>query len=234
VAKEQFGDWEPIRNLGRGGQSEVYLARSPLRVAQRKVFLSALSLDELNANSFATASYEYARPERLSELGALKKFNIRVGGAPAEERLKKEIAILRENRANLPRLLAANEVKQWMVTEYFPGGTLEKHPLRYKGKPILALRAFRILVKTVAALHKDGIVHRDIKPANIFIGSYGKLILGDFGIVFVPGTDSRLTITDEQVGPWEHMPPWADIDKRLEDVRPNFDVYMLGRVFCCL
>ena len=130
MAKQQYGNWEPIETLGRGGQSEVYLARSPVRVTQRKVYptalmdLSALNLNEDTANSFATASYEYARAEQPSELGALKKFKIREGGAPAEERLKKEIAILRENGPNLPRLLDANESEQWMVTEFFPGGTV--------------------------------------------------------------------------------------------------------------
>ncbi len=80
-----------------------------------------------------------------------------------------------------------------MVTEYFSGGTLEDHLVDYKGNPVLALKAFRSLVNTVAQLHKEGIVHRDIKPANIFIGKDHELILGDFGLVFVPDRAPRIT-----------------------------------------
>jgi len=122
-----------------------------------------------------------------------------------------------------------------MVTEYFPGKTLAESPLRYKGEPALALRAFRTLVETVAtSLHKDKIVHRDIKPANIFIGADGSLIPGDFGIVYLPNAATRPTVTQERVGPWENMPQWADLGVRLEDVQPNFDVYMLGKLLWCM
>jgi len=31
-------------------------------------------------------------------------------------------------------------------------------------------------------MHKNLILHRDIKPENIFLGSEGKIKIGDFGI----------------------------------------------------
>lgn len=83
--------------------------------------------------------------------------------------MEQEIEVLRQNRPGLPKLLGANANERWMVTEYFPKGTLEDHILEYKGNPALALRAFQSVVKTVSLLHKEGIVHRDIKPANIFV-----------------------------------------------------------------
>jgi serine/threonine protein kinase len=185
---------------------------------------------------FAQAVWEYSRPDRMDEVGALKVFKLRSGGAPAEARLKTEIAILAENRPNLPKLLDANESEKWIVTEYFPGKTLFDHPLRFKGQALSALRAFRTLVETVAqSLHKDGIVHRDIKPANVFIGQDGRLIPGDFGIVYLPDESPRPTILGERVGPWEYMPPWADgLGNELEKVEPNFDVYMLGKLLWCM
>jgi predicted Zn-ribbon and HTH transcriptional regulator len=30
------------------------------------------------------------------------------------------------------------------------------------------------------------------------------------------------------------MPPWAEVDGRLDDVQPNFDVYMLGKLLWCM
>jgi len=232
-----LGGWEIIEPLGGGGQSDVYLARNPGRAAERERSLLEIrtSLDGDKRAELATAIWTFARPDSPSELGALKVFKIREGGAPAQERLKREIAVLREDRPRLPKLLDANEEEQWMVTEYFPGGTLAKTPLKYKGEPILALRAFRTLVETVAiSLHEDKIVHRDLKPANIFIGSDGSLIPGDLGIVYFPDQAVRPTLLDERVGPWEYMPQWGDLGFRLENVQPSFDVYMLGKLLWCM
>lgn len=105
-----------------------------------------------------------------------------------------------------------------MVTEYFNNGTLEDHLLEYKGKPALALRAFRSVVSTVSLLPKEGIVHRDIKPANIFVRGNHELVLGDFGLVFVPDRMPRITASHETVGAGDFIPPWGDMGARLEHV----------------
>jgi serine/threonine protein kinase len=38
------------------------------------------------------------------------------------------------------------------------------------------------MVEAVNYIHKENIFHRDIKPENIFLGSNGKIKIGDFGI----------------------------------------------------
>ena len=240
----RYGDWEQLKRLGGGGQSDVFLARKPERVAARNVSFETvkrLSGQGLNAikvaEEFAKATWDLARPDFPNELGALKIFKIRDDGAAAAARLKAEIAILSENRPNLPQLLEGNEADQWLVTEYFPQGTLEDSPERYKGNAAGALRAFHFLVKTVAeSLHRanDTIVHRDIKPGNVFISTDDKLIPGDFGIVFRPNLVPRVTSTDERVGPRDYMPQWGHMGDRLENVQPNFDVYMLGKLLWCI
>ena len=58
--------------------------------------------------------------------------------------------------------------------------------------------------------------------------------MGDFGIVYLPGQSDRVTRTNERVGPYDYMPPWADLGERLEKVQPNFDVYMLGKLLWCM
>ena len=143
---------------------------------------------------------------------------------------------MRENRPNLPKLLDSNEAETWMATEYFPGKTLADFPDRYQGNPLSALSAFSGLVRTIAtSLHADKIVHRDIKPANVFMANDGRLIPGDFGIVFRPDIEPRPTLLGERVGPWEYMPPWADsLGEELEKVEPNFDVYMLRKLLWCM
>jgi len=244
-------DWEIVGEpLGSGGQSEVFLVRTPARRYEVQScihdIIRALGKPlpgqnivtqyspEESAKNLANAISAYARPDLPSELGAMKVFKIRKGGAPAEQRLTTEITILQQNRPGLPKLLDSNQSEQWMVTEYFPGGTLEKHSLRYKGQVVLALTAFRSLVETVASLHKDKIVHRDIKPANVFVNADDILIPGDFGIAYLPDQAHRMTQQHERVGPWEYMPQWADVGERLEKVEPNFDVYMLGKLLWCM
>jgi serine/threonine protein kinase len=113
-------------------------------------------------------------------------------------------------------------------------GTIDKHPSAYKGDAFRTLKAFRCLVETVASLHKDKIVHRDIKPANVFSTEDDQLVLGDFGIAYLPDQAERLTITDERVGPRDYMPQWGDLGERLEKVHTNFDVYMLGKLLWCM
>jgi len=99
---------------------------------------------------------------------------------------------------------------------------------------VRALKAFRSVVATVALLHREKKVHRDIKPANVFIAEDDRLVLGDLGIVYMPDQRERLTVTNEKVGPRDYMPQWGDLGERLENVHPNFDVYMLGKLLWCM
>ena len=38
------------------------------------------------------------------------------------------------------------------------------------------------LIKGINHMHEKKILHRDIKPENIFLGTEGKIKIGDFGI----------------------------------------------------
>jgi serine/threonine protein kinase len=250
VAERNYGGWEIIDPLGSGGQSDVSLVRSPERVQQRKnclkvigktLMASPVHIDQRDEGlgAFAKASWDYARPEEDSELGALKVFKSRRDsqlGMDSQEvqRLKNEIDVLRQNYPGMLKLKAYSESEFWIVTELVREGSLEKQIGKYKGNAGLALKAFRSLVTTVKLLHDKGLVHRDIKPANVFIGKDDELILGDFGIVYVPDTVSRLTVTQEIVGPSDYMAPWLMTGEWVEDVKPCADVYMLGKLLWCL
>lgn len=126
---EKYGGWEVIKPLGpKTGQSQVFLARKPERVAERgeaaktiHKYTGGISLDQ--ASPYATAMWTYARPEGVSDWGALKVFSTRESGAEAErqmiDRLKNEIAVLKQNRAGLlpwplscPRVLLAETEQQ--------------------------------------------------------------------------------------------------------------------------
>jgi serine/threonine protein kinase len=247
-----YGNWETVKRINGGGQSDVYLVRNANRVAAREKSiktigkLSSLSLNRETALAFADAISNLSREETPKELGALKVFKIppeatTIPAVPltleeneAIQRLKNEAAALQTKRPGLPKLLDFNVGERWLVTEFFPNGTLEDDIGRYRGKPLPALRAFRSLVSAVASLHKDGYIHRDIKPANVFVRNDDELVLGDFGIVYVPEAAERLTLTNERVGPRDYMPPWADFGVRHEHVQANIDAYMLGKLLWCM
>ena len=191
-------DWQIIGDpLGSGGQSIVYLVRGPDRLRRRNKDIQQIfafspwgtSMAETRASltgEFAEAIVDYGRTESPAELGALKEFKLRNDEQQAISRLKQEVEILHEGRPGLPSLLDSNVNERWMVTEYFPNGTLENNSSKYAGDVRRALKAFLSLARTVAALHAQEIVHRDIKPANVFVRQDDELVLGDFGIVFVP------------------------------------------------
>lgn len=238
---QKFGNWEPLGPLGEGGQSEVRLVRRSERTIQRAKSLEKLRIlhgqgfNDSTAQEFADAIADVARKDVADELAAQKLFNkTRPKGAAASDRLHCEIAVLSKNKGGLPKLLSSSEDDKWIVTEFFELGTVEKSIARYRGDAVGALKAFRSLLVTMAfSLHSEMIVHRDIKPANVFLGNNGTLIPGDFGIVFLPD-HPRLTFTGESVGPSDYMPPWADTGMRVEDIRPSFDVYMLGKLLWCM
>jgi len=247
----QKSEWERVKMkpLGEGGQSKVYLVRTPERTKERKqsrdaitnhVWVSASTSESALHKSrmeYVEAIQTYIRGDKPEELAAMKEFKIRDDEGQSLSRLQQEIDVLQQNRLGLPKLLGSNITERWMVTEYFPNGTLEDHLLEYRGNAALALKAFRSVVATVALLHNENIVHRDIKPANIFVGKGHVLVLGDFGLVYVPNREPRITrLHGETVGAGDFIPPatWRGMGARLETVKTDFDVYMLGKVLWCM
>jgi len=58
----------------------------------------------------------------------------------------------------------------------------------------------------------------------------GRLVLGDLGLVFfIDGMHTRVTDKYENVGSRDWMPAWA-MGMRIEDIRPSFDVFCLGKL----
>jgi hypothetical protein len=107
-APSETAQWEDIRRLG-GGQSDVFLVRSPERVTQRAVCLQTIrtALSSDRQAELAEAVWEYSRPDLHSALGAKKIFKIRPESdeEQAVQRLKQGFQILQQNRPGLPKLL---------------------------------------------------------------------------------------------------------------------------------
>lgn len=247
VAGKTYGDWRVVRPLGEGGQGRVYLAyhqrrldMSAAAVALGRSAHHAAQVQQTGGDGWTVAAElqaalgTFERARRFEGHGAVKELHSALEPALKEkalERMSQEIKLYKEvQHPNLLVLLDENLAENWFVTAYQPGGTLESHGVPFVGKPAAALERFADIVRAVAALHAKGVVHRDIKPANIFVTVNGDLILGDAGLVFFADEKhTRLSATIENVGSRDWMPGWAQ-GMRLEDVRPSFDLFSLGKV----
>ncbi|HEX9163563.1 MAG TPA: serine/threonine-protein kinase [Thermoanaerobaculia bacterium] len=61
------------------------------------------------------------------------------------------------------------------------GSTLRDHTQQPHSRADL-LRLFLRICETVAFAHAAGVVHRDLKPENIMVGSFGEVLVMDWGI----------------------------------------------------
>ncbi len=155
------------------------------------------------------------------------KNNERIG------RFKHEVEAVRNlSHENIVRLIDFDleTDKPYLVTEYCEGGSLDKAEPYWKDSPIEALKLFQQICRGVAHAHTNKTIHRDLKPQNIFLRTKaGPAVVGDFGICYLEDDGTRLTITEEAVGPRLYMAPELE-DGRVEKVSAKSDSYSLGKL----
>ena len=82
---------------------------------------------------------------------------------------------------------------RYIVTEYFPSGSLE---LRIRNLMTAkdSVDIFLQIAGALTAVHAAGLCHRDLKPANVMMRQDGRIVLIDFGLA--KRVDSAVELTN--------------------------------------
>lgn len=93
------------------------------------------------------------------------------------------------------------------------------------------LRKFQSVCDAVAFAHAHGVIHRDLKPQNIMIGSFGEVLVLDWGVAKV-GENTR-EIEGTIIGTRSYMSP-EQARGEIDQVDERSDIYSLGAVLSFL
>jgi len=158
-----FGSYELIEEIGRGGMGVVYKARQK-------------GLDRTVAIKMILASH-LASPEHV------RRFQVE---ARAAARLHHpHIVQIHE--------VGQVHGQHFFAMEYVEGISLAERLAQGPVDLETAARLVSQVARAVAHLHGQGIVHRDLKPSNILLDAEGKPYVTDFGLAKVFRADSATT-----------------------------------------
>jgi len=174
---KDFGDYELLEEIGRGGQGVVYRARQ--KSLNRIVALKVIGLAH-----WATEAH-------------VKRFRLEAEAA----------ASLNHPCIVPIYEVGERDGACYFSMGLVEGGQLdavakrEPIPIRHAAELIAKL------AHTVHYAHEHGILHRDIKPGNILLDAKGEPHLTDFGLARLVETESTVTRTMEVLGTPSYMAP---------------------------
>jgi serine/threonine protein kinase/tetratricopeptide (TPR) repeat protein len=174
---KDFGDYELLEEIGRGGQGVVYRARQ--KSLNRIVALKVIGLGQ-----WATQAH-------------LKRFR-REAEAAANLDHPCIVPIYE---------VGEREGSCYFSMKFIDGGQLDEVARRAPISIRNAAELIAKLARTVHYAHEHGILHRDIKPGNILVDAKGEPHLTDFGLARLSETKSTVTHTMDMLGTPSYMAP---------------------------
>ncbi len=172
-----FGDYELLEQIGRGGQGVVFRARQ--KSLNRSVALKIIGLGQ-----WATKAH-------------LKRFRLE---AEAAARLEHPgIVPIHE--------VGERDGSCYFSMKFVEGGQLDEVAKREPMPIRPAVELIAKVARTVHYAHEHGILHRDIKPGNILLDAKGEPHLTDFGLARLVESESSVTQTLDVLGTPSYMAP---------------------------
>ncbi len=144
-----------------------------------------------------------ARDTRLNRPAATKFLADELADATARRRFQREAQMA--SSLNHPHILTVYDAgefegRQYLVTEFIDGGTLEDWVREEKRTWPQIVELLTGIADGLATAHAAGILHRDIKPANILVARNGYAKLADFGLARLQDTEG-LDVTRKSEAP---------------------------------
>lgn len=178
IGKIFAGRYRIIRQIGRGGMADVYLAKDLILDGEEvavKVLRTNYQTDQIAVQRFqrearAMAELDHPNIVRISDIG--------------EEDGQQYLAMEYVNGLDLKRYIKENAPLANDVA------------VRIMGQILLAMRM----------AHTRGIVHRDLKPQNVLLTTDGVAKVTDFGIA-VAFAETSLTQTNSMLGSVHYLSP---------------------------
>ena len=172
-----FGDYELLEQIGRGGQGVVFRARQ--KSLNRTVALKIIGLGQ-----WATQAH-------------LKRFRLE---AEAAARLEHPgIVPIHE--------VGERDGSCYFSMKFVEGGQLDEVVRCEPMPPRRAAELIAKVARTIHYAHEHGILHRDIKPGNILLDTKGEPHLTDFGLARLVESESSVTQTLDVLGTPSYMAP---------------------------
>lgn len=196
---KQFGKYDVIRVLGKGGMGKVYLGVD--RDLKRTVALKFLSKD------------------RATNPILVKRFKSE-GQAAANLNHENIVRVFDSGEIN---------GQLYLALEYIEGKDAHQMLAARGRFPVnRSLEIIRKTALALGHASQHGIVHRDIKPANIMIRQDGEIKLADMGLArsLDEDEDAGITRAGTTVGTVDYMSPEQARNSKLADLRS--DIYSLG------
>ena len=208
AASSRLGEFQIVRELGRGGMGVVYEAEqlSLKRRVALKVLPPALGHDERLKARFQR---EAEAAGRLRHPGIVPVISFGdVAGTPF-------FAMELVDGRSLAAVLS--DLREGRDGGVPPAGLARRD---------WALAIAIAVAEALAYAHAQGIVHRDVKPGNILLDRAGKPRLSDFGLAQDLGLEG-LTQSGESFGSPRYMSPEQAFRRKLPVDRRS-DIYSLG------
>lgn len=134
-----------------------------------------------------------AYDEVLGREVAVKIANTPISDDDLERRLRQEARVLAQ--LEHPGIVPVHDAgvladgRWFYVMKLVRGETLTGHLTKLSGEAAV-LSVFERIAETVAFAHAAGIIHRDLKPSNVMVGTFGEVLVLDWGVAKVLGTSS--------------------------------------------
>jgi tetratricopeptide (TPR) repeat protein len=246
LASKRLGDFEILRELGRGGMGVVFEARQvslhrkvALKVLSGGLGLTAKAVQRFHREAEAAAKLHHTNIVPVYATGEEEGthfYAMELIDGPSLDQVIRQIRQARKGHPS-PELTSHSEANAPRTPDlaatgpYAPeGGSL----------PTVSASSFssdggyfdtvaRMVGEVADALdyaHRQGIIHRDVKPSNLLLSPAGRLSLNDFGLARLleqPG----MTMSGEFVGTPAYMSPEQIAVGRIP-LDHRTDIYSLG------